>query len=104
MRGYLHEYEKRYKMFYEDAHKAHYYSATPYTSVRLAKYFIVYEKKLDSAKYYLDLGAKIYASKKNMPLSHKALLLRLNGRYYLLKKSIKKPFLCTSSRFKFSKK
>ena len=60
-----------------------------YNSSRLAKYFTVYQKNLDSARYYLDLGKKLYKEGVT-PIYQYSILQRNSGRYYSELKDYKK--------------
>lgn len=102
-RGFLYEKKNMYKSYYKDAQKAHYYYRSPYTSVRLAKYFILYEKKSDSARYYLDLGEKLY-DEGSFREFQKALVERMNGRYHFYQKDYEKAISFYNESLKIYKK
>ena len=84
-RGFLYEKKRNYNAFYQDAHKAHDYYPNTQTAVRLAKYHIIYKKNLDSAKLYLNIAEHLYQTN-NFPIYQKAVLKRMNGRYYFAQK------------------
>ena len=88
-RGFLYEKKQNYNAFYQDTHKAHDYLPNTHTAVRLAKYHILYKKNLDSAKFYLDLAEHLYQTN-TFPIYQKAVLKRMNGRYYFVQKDYKK--------------
>ncbi|MBB6369664.1 tetratricopeptide repeat protein [Chryseobacterium shigense] len=80
-RGVIYEEENNIKAFEGDLYRAHKLAPDVYTSARLAKFFISYKKNLDSAKYYLDFGKKLY--RKNItPLFQYSVLQRNYGRYF----------------------
>lgn len=59
LRSVIHEEENNIPALYRDLHLAHRDSPDTYTASRLGKFFIVYRKDMDSAKYYLNLGEKL---------------------------------------------
>lgn len=77
----IYEEDKNYESLYKYLHLSHKNRPDVYTSARLAKFFIVHQKKLDSAKYYLNLGTRLYTQKK-YPIFQKAILERNWGNYY----------------------
>lgn len=89
LRSVIYEENKDLNAFYKDIKNAHKAIPNTHTSSRIAKYFIVYNKNLDSAKHYLDLGEKIYETGK-IPIFQKSVLQRNFGRYYLEKKDFVK--------------
>ncbi|MBD8082997.1 tetratricopeptide repeat protein [Chryseobacterium caseinilyticum] len=93
LRSVIHEENKNIKAFYKDIQNAHKASSNTFTASRIAKYFISYNKDLDSAKYYLDLGKKIYETKK-IPVYQKSVLQRNFGRYYMERKDFAKAIEC----------
>ena len=88
-RGFLYEKKRNYNAFYQDAHKAHDYYPNTQTAVRLAKYHIIYKKNLDSGKFYLNIAEHLYQTH-NFPIYQKAVLKRMNGRYYFAQKEYEK--------------
>lgn len=83
--------------------KAHQLSPDVYTAARLAKYFITVQKKLDSAKYYLELGNQLN-NEGSYPIFQKSILLRNWGRYYLEKKDFRKAIFFLESSLSISQK
>ncbi len=81
LRSVIYEEEKKYNLLYTDLILAHKTTADPYSSSRLAKYYMVYKKNLDSARYYLDLGNRLY-KKDITPIFQYSVLLRNQGRYF----------------------
>ncbi|WP_262150061.1 tetratricopeptide repeat protein [Chryseobacterium foetidum] len=103
LRSVIHEENKNINAFYKDIQNAHKYFPNTHTASRLAKYYISYQKNLDSAKYYLDLGEKIYSSGK-IPLFQKSVLQRNFGRYYIEKKEFAKAIECYNEALEICKK
>lgn len=89
LRSAIYEDEKNIPALYKDLLLAHKSFPNTYNSSRLGKYFTVYKKDLDSAKYYLDLGAELYKEGVT-PIYQYSILLRNFGRYYLALKDYKK--------------
>ena len=81
LRSAIYEDEKNIPALYKDLLLSHKSFPNTYNSSRLAKYFTVYKKNLDSAKYYLDLGAELY-KEGDTPIFQYSILLRNFGRYY----------------------
>lgn len=80
----IYEEQKEINKLYRSLTKAHKSRPTVYNSARLAKYFLSFRKNLDSAKFYLDLGEKMAATKK-FPLFQESILQRNQGRYFMEK-------------------
>lgn len=80
----IYEEQKEINKLYRSLTKAHKSKPSVYNSARLAKYFLSFRKNLDSAKFYLDLGEKMAATKK-FPLFQESILQRNQGRYFMEK-------------------
>lgn len=89
LRSAIYEEKKNIPALYRDLILAHKSFPNTHNSSRLAKYFTVYQKNLDSAKYYLDLGNKLYKEGVT-PIYQYSILLRNSGRYYSELKDYKK--------------
>lgn len=89
LRSMIYEDKKNIPALYRDLILAHKSFPNTYNSSRLAKYFTVYQKNLDSARYYLDLGKKLYKEGVT-PIYQYSILQRNSGRYYSELKDYKK--------------
>jgi tetratricopeptide (TPR) repeat protein len=89
LRSMIYEDKKNIPALYRDLILAHKSFPSTYNSSRLAKYFTVYQKNLDSARYYLDLGKKLYKEGVT-PIYQYSILQRNSGRYYSELKDYKK--------------
>lgn len=89
LRSVIYEDKKNIPALYRDLILAHKSFPNTYNSSRLAKYFTVYQKNLDSARYYLDLGKKLYKEGVT-PIYQYSILQRNSGRYYSELKDYKK--------------
>ncbi|GGP05128.1 hypothetical protein GCM10010992_20090 [Cloacibacterium rupense] len=81
----IYEDENNIKELYHNLKLSHKAYPDVYSSARLARYFINFNKNLDSAKYYLDFGDQLNSTGK-FPIYQKSILKRNWGRYYLEKK------------------
>ncbi len=93
IRGVIYEEHGRLDFLYKDLHSAFQFYPDTYSASRLAKYFIVHKKNLDSAKYYLKKGDELFESDKT-PIFQKSVLLRIYGRLYFEEKDYDKAISC----------
>ncbi|WP_422693168.1 hypothetical protein [Chryseobacterium sp. Mn2064] len=97
------EEQKKSDKFYVSLTKAHQSLPTVYNSARLAKYFLVFNKNLDSAKFYLDLGDKM-ASTNTFPVFQESILDRNWGRYFIETQDYRKAASYLEKSLEISKK
>jgi tetratricopeptide (TPR) repeat protein len=89
LRSSIYEENKQFNNLYIDLHDSYKINPDTYSASRLAKYFTVHRKNLDSAQFYLKKGEELFNAGK-LPVFQKSILLRNYGRYYFEKKDYDK--------------
>lgn len=88
-RAVIYEEDNQLDKLYNDLHKGYSNNPDTFCAARLAKYFTVHRKDMDSAKFYLQKGEQMFSTGR-YPVFQRSILLRSYGRYYFAQKNYEK--------------
>lgn len=81
MQASIYEKTNNISNFYIALTKAYALQANPYQASRIARYFLIYNKNLDSARTYIEIANKLWETG-TFPLRQRAIMLRNEGLYH----------------------